>query len=202
MATAPKQSLVGKSLFRLTPSACHPYIELARLDRPIGIYLVLWPTLWALWIAGQGAPSAHNILIFSLGALVMRSAGCVINDYADRNIDGYVERTKLRPLARGAVSERNALIYFVSLCLIALGLVLMTNMLTIMLSVGGVLLAAIYPFMKRHTYLPQVFLGAAFAWAVPMAFAAQAAEIDRVYQLYPSLNDDKFVRDNLEKWLS
>ena len=122
MANAPKQSLVGKSLFRLTPSAWHPYIELARLDRPIGIYLVLWPTLWALWIAGQGTPSIKNILIFSLGALVMRSAGCVINDYADRNIDGHVERTKLRPLARGAVSERSALIYFVSLCLIALGL--------------------------------------------------------------------------------
>lgn len=154
-----------------------PYIQLARLDKPIGIFLVLWPTLWALWAAAEGVPSIKNIIIFSLGALVMRSAGCVINDYADRDFDGHVERTNARPLVTGAVSPKQALGFFAALCAIALGLVLMTNMLTIYLSVGGLALASLYPFMKRHTYLPQVFLGAAFAWAVPMAFAAEAGEV-------------------------
>lgn len=160
-----------------------PYIQLARLDKPIGIFLVLWPTLWALWAAAEGVPSIKNIIIFSLGALVMRSAGCVINDYADRDFDGHVERTKARPLVTGAVTPKQALAFFAALCTIALVLVLMTNMLTIYLSVGGLALAGLYPFMKRHTYLPQVFLGAAFAWAVPMAFAAEAGEVPTIVWL-------------------
>ena len=160
-----------------------PYIELARLDKPIGIFLVLWPTLWALWIAGEGRPSIKNVLIFTLGALVMRSAGCVINDYADRNIDGHVSRTKLRPLATGAVTPKQALVFFSILCVMALILVLLTNTMTIYLSFGGLVLACLYPFMKRHTYLPQVFLGAAFAWAVPMAFAAQVEAVPPIVWL-------------------
>ena len=150
-----------------------PYIHLMRLHRPIGIFLVLWPTLWALWLAGEGQPSIANVIIFTLGAVVMRSAGCVINDYADRNIDGEVERTRERPLATGALEPKQALLLFAGLCFVALCLVMLTNAMTIYLSVGGLALAAIYPYMKRHTYLPQVFLGAAFAWAVPMAYAAE-----------------------------
>ena len=146
------------------------YIQLMRLDKPIGIYLLLWPTLWALWIAGEGQPSIKNVIIFVLGVVVMRSAGCVINDYADRHVDGSVERTQLRPLAQKVVSEKQALGLFAGLCVIAFVLVLFTNLFTILLSLGGLLLASIYPFMKRYTHLPQVVLGAAFAWAVPMAF--------------------------------
>lgn len=160
-----------------------PYVQLARLDKPIGVFLVLWPTLWALWAAAEGVPSIKNLVIFSLGALVMRSAGCVINDYADRKIDGHVARTKNRPLATGAVTSKQALSFFAALCVLALVLVLMTNMFTIYLSFGGLALACIYPFMKRHTYLPQVFLGAAFAWAVPMAFAAETESLPPVVWL-------------------
>ena len=154
-----------------------PYVHLTRLNKPIGIFLVLWPALWALWLAGDGRPSLKNVVIFVLGAIVMRSAGCVINDFADRDIDGHVERTKGRPLATGQVSSQNALGLFAILCGIALVLVLLTNTLTVLWSIGGLVLAIIYPFMKRHTYLPQVFLGAAFAWAVPMAFAAQTESV-------------------------
>ncbi|MDX1795352.1 MAG: 4-hydroxybenzoate octaprenyltransferase [Hydrogenovibrio sp.] len=146
--------------------------QLTRLNRPIGIYLVLWPALWALVLASDGLPTWNLLLIFTLGAVVMRSAGCVINDYADRNIDGHVARTCQRPLATGAISEKQALVFFGLLCLTGLGLVLLLNPLTIALSLGAVLLSALYPFMKRHTYWPQAFLGAAFAWAVPMAFSA------------------------------
>ncbi len=149
------------------------YAELMRLHRPIGIFLLLWPTLWALWIAGDGRPQWNNVVIFVLGVILMRSAGCVINDFADRNLDGQVARTVGRPLVTGRATFREALILFAVLCLLAFGLVLLTNPFTIALSFGGVALAALYPFMKRHTYLPQVFLGAAFAWAVPMAFAAE-----------------------------
>ncbi|MDX1451433.1 MAG: 4-hydroxybenzoate octaprenyltransferase [Oleiphilaceae bacterium] len=149
------------------------YFRLARFDRPIGTFLVLWPTLWALWLAAEGVPSLKNLVIFTLGAIVMRAAGCVINDYADRDFDGHVERTKDRPLATGRISPRNALIFFAALCLIALVLVLQTNTLTIYLSFGALALASAYPFMKRYTYMPQVVLGAAFAWAVPMAYAAE-----------------------------
>lgn len=160
-------------LNNLAASPWWPYVRLMRLDRPIGVFLLLWPTLWALWLAGSGRPSVANIVIFSLGVLLMRSAGCVVNDYADRNLDGHVRRTKARPLATGEISVRQALVLFVSLCFLALILVLLTNLKTVMLSVVAVLLAAVYPFMKRHTYLPQVVLGAAFGWAIPMAWAAE-----------------------------
>lgn len=149
------------------------YLALMRVARPIGTYLVLWPTLWALWIAAEGFPDWHLLIIFCLGTFLMRSAGCVINDYADRKIDAHVQRTKARPFATGAVTEKEALILFACLCLTAFVLVLFTNLMTILLSFGAVALAACYPFMKRYTHLPQVVLGAAFAWGIPMAFAAQ-----------------------------
>ena len=153
------------------------YWRLTRMDRPIGTLLLLWPTLWSLWIAAKGVPSIKNLVIFVLGVIVMRAAGCVINDFADRKIDGKVLRTKDRPLATGAVSSREALGLFVVLCLVAFALVLFTDPLTIKLSVGGLILAFCYPFMKRHTHLPQVVLGAAFAWGIPMAYAAEAGEL-------------------------
>ena len=127
-----------------------------RLDRPIGTYLLLWPTLWALWFAGEGEPSLANLIIFTLGVVSMRAAGCVINDYADRNVDGSVERTKNRPLPAGEIQPRQALILFVLLLCLSLVLVLMTNKLTIMLSFGGLALASTYPFLKRFTHLPQL----------------------------------------------
>lgn len=148
------------------------YLELSRINRPIGIYLVLWPALWALWLAADGLPPISVLIIFVLGAVIMRSAGCVINDYADRHFDGYVSRTCTRPLATGQLTERQALKFFLLLCLLAFGLVLFLNPFTIFLSLGAVFLAVLYPFMKRHTFWPQAFLGAAFAWAIPMAFAA------------------------------
>lgn len=159
------------------------YLHLMRLHKPIGIYLVLWPTLWALWIAAEGIPSLTVLLVFVLGVVVMRSAGCVINDFADRKIDGDVKRTKDRPLVTGLISAKQAVIFFIILCVLAFLLVLSMNMLTIYLSVGGLILAFIYPFMKRHTYLPQVFLGAAFAWAVPMAYAAETNSLPSIVWL-------------------
>ncbi|GAA6134518.1 4-hydroxybenzoate octaprenyltransferase [Oceaniserpentilla sp. 4NH20-0058] len=161
------------------------YIQLMRLDKPIGIYLLLWPTLWALWIAAEGRPSISNVVIFILGVIVMRSAGCVINDYADRHLDGHVKRTQHRPLAQKVISEKQALGLFAGLCSSAFILVLFTNEFTLYLSFGGLALAFCYPFMKRYTHLPQVVLGAAFAWAVPMAFAAeQNALPDVVWLIY------------------
>ncbi|MCC5858292.1 MAG: 4-hydroxybenzoate octaprenyltransferase [Ectothiorhodospiraceae bacterium] len=156
------------------------YARLARLDRPIGNFLLLWPMLWALWIAAEGFPDLRVLVVFVLGVLVMRAAGCVINDFADRDIDGHVKRTRHRPMAQGKVSEREALALFVLLCLVAFGLVLLMNRLTILLSFVAVALAATYPFMKRYTHLPQVHLGAAFGWAVPMAFAAQTGAVPPV----------------------
>jgi len=158
----------------------HQYALLMRLDKPIGILLLLWPTLWALLIAGEGKPDLLVLVVFVLGVIVMRSAGCVINDYADRNIDPFVRRTKNRPVAAGRVAPYEALKLFVFLCLIAFGLVLLLNWLTILLSVVAVILAALYPFAKRTTYLPQVALGAAFSMAIPMAFAAQTGEVNRI----------------------
>ena len=149
------------------------YGRLMRIDKPIGTFLLLWPMLWALWIAGEGHPDGQIILIFSAGVFLMRSAGCVINDFADRDFDPHVERTKTRPLAAGEVSAREALGLFIALGLTAFGLVLMTNMLTVMLSFAAIGLAALYPFMKRYTHWPQLFLGTAFSMAIPMAFAAQ-----------------------------
>lgn len=155
------------------------YYSLTRLDRPIGALLLLWPMLWALWIASKGRPDGWVLFVFLAGVVLMRSAGCVINDYADREFDPHVARTRLRPLAAGQVSPREALILFAVLCVIAFGLVLTLNRLTIYMSFGGVLLAVIYPFMKRYTHLPQVVLGMAFGWAVPMAFAAQTGSIPK-----------------------
>jgi len=159
------------------------YISLTRLDRPVGIYLVLWPALWALWLASDGMPSAYLLFVFIFGAILMRSAGCVINDYADRNFDGHVERTCNRPLATGEIPAKSALLFFAVLCLIAFAFVLTLNSLTVYLSFVAVFLAALYPFMKRHTYWPQAFLGAAFAWAIPMAFAA--VQNDVPWQVWP-----------------
>lgn len=156
------------------------YAQLMRLNRPIGILLLLWPALWALWIAGQGHPDLKVLLVFVAGVAVMRSAGCVINDFADRKIDPQVARTRDRPMATGRVSSKEALWLFASLCLVAFSLVLLLNTLTIWMSLVGVFMAATYPFMKRYTHLPQVYLGAAFGWAVPMAFAAQTGEVPRV----------------------
>lgn len=150
----------------------NPYIRLMRLNKPIGIYLVLWPTLWALWLASEGVPSWDVLIIFVIGVVLMRSAGCVINDYADRKVDGKVKRTIDRPLVTGELSDKQALLLFGGLVLLAFIAVLLTNKLTILLSFGALALAACYPFMKRYTHLPQVVLGAAFAWSVPMAFAA------------------------------
>jgi 4-hydroxybenzoate polyprenyltransferase len=148
------------------------YIRLIRLDKPIGILLLLWPALWALWMAGAGQPRWGVVLIFILGVALMRSAGCAINDYADRHFDGEVARTCGRPLATGLVSPKEALWIFALLCLIAFGLVLLLNQQTILMSFVAVLLAALYPFMKRFTHLPQLVLGMAFGWAVPMAYMA------------------------------
>ncbi len=149
------------------------YLQLIRFDKPVGTYLLLWPTLWALAIAGQGEPDRWILFVFVCGVFLMRSAGCAINDYADRYIDLHIARTKERPLTSGRMSEKEALAVFAVLSLIAFALVLTLNRLTILLSIGGILLAASYPFMKRYHYLPQVHLGAAFGWAIPMAFAAQ-----------------------------
>lgn len=156
------------------------YWLLARFDRPIGTLILLWPTLWAVWIAGNGKPDVRVLTVFVLGVVLMRAAGCVINDYADRNFDPYVERTQQRPIAAGRVTPKEALILFAVLTLIAFGLVLLLNPLTIGLSFIGAFLAASYPFMKRFTHLPQAYLGMAFGWAVPMAFAAQTNAIPPV----------------------
>ena len=154
------------------------YWRLARMDKPIGALLLLWPTLWALWLAAEGFPRWDLLIIFVLGVFVMRAAGCVINDFADRKVDGRVKRTQGRPLATGEASSREAVGVFIALCLVAFGLVLLTDKFTIYLSLGGLLLAFCYPFMKRHTHLPQVVLGAAFAWGIPMAFAAQTGSVE------------------------
>jgi 4-hydroxybenzoate polyprenyltransferase len=148
-----------------------------RLHRPIGILLLLWPMLWALWIAAAGMPSLRILAVFLAGTVLMRSAGCVINDYADRGFDGHVERTRDRPLVTGAVSATEALVLFVLLLTASALLLLATNRLTGLLALGGAALAASYPFAKRYTHLPQVHLGAAFGWAVPMAFAAQTGSV-------------------------
>ncbi|UNK42205.1 4-hydroxybenzoate octaprenyltransferase [Luteimonas sp. S4-F44] len=148
------------------------YWKLVRGDRPIGWLLLLWPTWWALWIAAEGVPPLWTLAVFSAGVWLTRSAGCVINDYADRWLDPHVERTKDRPLASGAVRGREALWLFAGLMLVAFALVLTMNRLTVLMSVVGVLLAASYPYLKRYTHLPQVYLGLSFGWAIPMAFAA------------------------------
>ena len=151
--------------------------RLMRFDRPIGILLLLWPTLWALWIAGDGRPSLKNVLIFCAGVVLMRAAGCIMNDVADRDFDPHVERTRNRPLASGELTVREALQAFFTLMALAFGLVLLTNALTIKLAFAGALLASTYPFFKRWTHFPQVVLGVAFGWGIPMAFAAENGQV-------------------------
>lgn len=144
------------------------YAQLLRIDRPIGTLLLLWPTYWALWLAGDGSPGIGNIIVFTLGVFFMRAAGCAINDFADRHWDKHVERTKDRPLTTGRVKAWEAVALFGGLCMVSfLMVVLFTNTLTLYLSFGGAVLAFIYPFTKRYTHLPQLFLGAAFSWAIP-----------------------------------
>lgn len=149
------------------------YLRLARLDRPIGWLLLLWPTLWAVWIAGHGAPAWPIVAVFMAGAIVTRAAGCVVNDYFDRDFDGHVERTRKRPLATGEISVRGALVFALCLGLLALALVLTLNPLAQWLAVAGALIAVTYPLFKRFTHFPQLYLGLAFSWGIPMAFAAQ-----------------------------
>jgi 4-hydroxybenzoate polyprenyltransferase len=156
------------------------YWQLTRMNRPIGTLLLLWPTLWSLIIAAQGIPDFDVLIVFILGVVLMRSAGCVINDFADRKVDGHVKRTKQRPLPSGLVSSKEAILLFVVLAVVSFLLVLTMNSLTIKLSFIGVGLAFIYPFMKRFTHLPQLFLGLAFSWAIPMAWAAQTNELPSI----------------------
>jgi len=167
--------------FRLTAKVfsgpAGPWLRLMRFDRPIGIALLLWPTWWGLFMAGRGHPDPANVVIFTLGVVVMRAAGCVINDWADRDLDPHVARTESRPLASGELSPGQALGLFVALLVVAFGLVLLTNALTVLLAFFGALLAGSYPFFKRFTHLPQVALGVAFAWAIPMAFAAETGTV-------------------------
>lgn len=163
----------------MTPSFLNQllnYAQLMRLDKPIGIWLLLWPTLWALWLAGKGHPNATIFIVFMLGVIIMRSAGCVLNDFADRKIDPYVERTRTRPIASGVVAPMAALTLFVALALIAIGLATMLNRQAQVLAVIAAILTIVYPFIKRFTSIPQFILGAAFGWTVPMAFAAQTEQ--------------------------
>jgi len=156
------------------------YIDLTRLNRPIGIWLLLWPTLWAVWIASRGRPDPHLFVIFVAGTVLMRSAGCAINDYADRSFDPHVDRTKQRPLAAGRISTVEALILFAVLSLMALVLALQLNKMTLLLAVFGAFLAVSYPFVKRFLSVPQLYLGVTFGWGIPMAFAAQLERVPRV----------------------
>ena len=153
------------------------YYYLVRLHRPIGAFLLMWPALWALWLAGDGNPPWHVVLIFVTGVVLMRSAGCAINDFADRNFDGHVARTNQRPLATGAITPAEAVGVFVALSLVSFALVLLLDWRTVALSTVAVVLTVVYPFMKRFTHMPQVFLGAAFGWAIPMAYMAVAGSI-------------------------
>lgn len=156
------------------------YGKLMRVDKPVGIWLLLWPTLWALWLAGEGHPDQGIFVVFVLGVFIMRSAGCVLNDIVDRKIDPYVERTRNRPIASGAVAPMEALVLFIALGLIAVGLATMLNRPARLLAIVGAVLTIAYPFIKRFVSIPQFVLGAAFGWAVPMAFAAQTGEVPQL----------------------
>lgn len=171
-------------------SRLHDYARLLRIDRPIGTLLLLWPTWWALWLAADGSwPSLTNLIVFTLGVFFMRATGCAINDFADRKVDLHVKRTKDRPLTDGRISAAEAAGLFLGLSLISfLMVIFFTNTLTFYLSFGGLALAFIYPFMKRYTHLPQLFLGAAFSWAIPMAWAAEAGELHRLAWLLFTAN--------------
>lgn len=165
--------IISDLLPRGVVSQIRNYGKLMRVDKPIGFWLLLWPTMWALWLAGEGNPDQGLFVVFVLGVFIMRSAGCVLNDYADRKIDPYVERTRTRPIASGAVTPSEALVLFAALGLIAVGLATMLNELAQMLAIIAAALTVIYPFIKRYVSIPQFVLGAAFGWAVPMVFAAQ-----------------------------
>jgi len=158
----------------------HDYIRLMRLDRPVGIWLLLWPTLWAVWIASRGKPKPQIFVIFVVGTVLMRSAGCAINDYADRSFDPHVARTRDRPLAAGRIATLEALVLFTILALTALVLALQLNRLTLLLAVAGAFLAISYPFIKRFLSVPQMYLGITFGWGIPMAFAAQLEQVPRI----------------------
>ncbi len=164
------------------------YARLTRLDRPVGWVLLLWPTLLALWLAADGVPKALNLAVFVAGVVLMRSAGCAINDYADRGFDAHVARTRERPLAAGLIQPWEALMVFAVLALAAFGLVLLLDPLVLKLSVVGVLLAASYPFMKRWHHLPQLHLGIAYSWAIPMAYAAEKGTLDLTAMLLFAAN--------------
>ncbi|NDV14247.1 4-hydroxybenzoate octaprenyltransferase [Crenobacter caeni] len=164
------------------------YLQLMRADKPIGTLLLLWPTLWGLWLAGTGKPDWLIVAIFAAGTFLMRSAGCVINDYADRHFDAHVERTRHRPFARGAVSEKEALLLALALALLSFVLVLPLNKLTWLMSVPALLLAASYPFTKRFFPLPQAYLGLAFSFGIPMAFAAQTESVPAIAWLLLAAN--------------
>jgi len=181
------------TLVTLSPSLrsrLKDYAQLLRINRPIGSLLLLWPTWWALWLAADGSyPAIGNIVVFTLGVFFMRAAGCAINDFADRKVDRHVKRTKDRPLTSGRIQPKEAIALFLGLVLASfLLVVLFTNTLTFYLSFGGLVLAFIYPFMKRYTHLPQLFLGAAFSWAIPMAWAAEAGELSRLTWLLFTAN--------------
>ncbi len=164
------------------------YIELTRLNRPVGIWLLLWPTLWAVWIAGRGKPDPRTFVIFVSGTVLMRSAGCAVNDYADRSFDPHVARTAHRPLAEGRITTTEALILFGVLALASLALVLQLNKLTLLFALGGAFLAVTYPFVKRFLSVPQMYLGIAFGWGIPMAFAAELDHVPKVTWLFVIAN--------------
>ena len=166
--------------FLLRRSNWPNYKLLMRMDKPIGSFLLLWPTLWALWLSSNGNPSLLHLVVFGCGVFIMRSAGCVINDWADREFDGYVKRTENRPIVSGKVKAKEALQLFFLLVIIAFALVLMLSWQTVALSLVGLFLAASYPFMKRYTHLPQVVLGAAFSWSMPMAYMATTGQLPAV----------------------
>jgi len=175
-ATKPAPRAVAPSL----AESLRQYARLMRLDRPVGIWLLLWPALWALWIAGDGRPDPLVFSVMVLGVVVMRSAGCVINDYADRGLDPHVARTRDRPLAAGLVTPTEALVLFAALALVAVALAMALDRQAQLLAIAGGALTVAYPFMKRWVSAPQVVLGAAFGWSVPMAFAAQAGAVPRL----------------------
>jgi len=170
------KSVLSPQMKRSVITQLRDYAKLMRIDKPIGIWLLLWPTLWALWLAGEGHPDQGLFVVFVLGVFIMRSAGCVLNDYVDRKIDPYVERTRTRPIASGAVAPGEALVLFLALSLIAIGLATMLNRPARLLAIIAAGLTVAYPYIKRVVSIPQFILGAAFGWAVPMAFAAQTGE--------------------------
>jgi 4-hydroxybenzoate polyprenyltransferase len=177
---APQLMAAGRQVLPQVLTTLGDYARLMRLDRPVGTLLLLWPTLWALWLAAGGRPKTHILAVFVAGVVLMRSAGCVINDYADRGFDPYVARTRGRPLASGRVSPLEALLLFAVLSVGALLLALQLNRFTLLFAVAGAFLAVTYPFIKRFLSVPQLYLGISFGWGIPMAFAAQLEEVPRV----------------------